>query len=200
MPSVQHVALVEAPFPTVWQFVKTIGNWAPLVTGYQSHEEISESESIWFLKGELGGLTRVAEFKAIVQEWDEAHGRVRFTLEGVNEPVTGEGTFLAEQVPPVGKDVDEVGAVATDMAAKSWRSRLAWFFYRLIFRNSPTARSQAAASGPVRGTGTTRMTFDLSLNGTGMSGRLLNMLITPMLQPVAHELAEGIARRIENDN
>lgn len=57
MPSAEHRTIVNAPFEKVWGFARDMNNWAPLVTGYQSHEELSGSESIWHLKGELGGMT-----------------------------------------------------------------------------------------------------------------------------------------------
>src|SRR5687768_11175427 len=97
MPQAEHKKIIQAPLPEVWEFVRDMDNWAPLVTGYERHEKLSETESFWFLKGELGGLTRIAEFKVHIDEWDES-GRVRFRLQGVNEPVTGNGSFDAVEI------------------------------------------------------------------------------------------------------
>ncbi|MGE0774883.1 MAG: CoxG family protein [Sphingomonadaceae bacterium] len=193
MPSVEHDRIVAAPFSRVWPFVRDMDNWAPLVTGYQRHEKLSDTESVWHLKGELGGLTRIAEFKALVTEWDES-GKVSFTLQGVNEPVTGEGHFVASEL---------TDAMASEPAQAPERqgffgrmiAALARFVYGRIFG----ARDAAAQPSPAQATmGETRIIFTLTLTAGGMAGPVLNMLITPMLKPVAQDLADGIARQIES--
>ena len=47
---------VGAPIEAVWRFTSDMDSWAPLVTGYVSHERLSERESLWTLKGQLGQL------------------------------------------------------------------------------------------------------------------------------------------------
>ena len=37
-------------------FVSDMNNWAPFLTGYQKHEIIDDTDSIWTLKGEVGML------------------------------------------------------------------------------------------------------------------------------------------------
>lgn len=196
MPSVEHERTIAAPFARVWPFVRDMDNWAPLVTGYQRHEKLSDTESVWHLKGELGGLTRVAEFKALVTEWDES-GKVSFKLEGVNEPVTGEGHFIAEEL---------TGDAPTTPAAPTPKQGLfarliaaaARFLYDRIFGGKA---SPAPATAHTKATpGETRIVFTLSLTAGGMAGPILNMLITPMLKPVAQDLADGIAAHIESDS
>lgn len=189
MPSVEHDRLVSAPFSRVWSFVRDMDNWAPLVTGYQQHQKISDNESIWQLKGELGGLSRVAEFKAVVTEWDES-GRVTFTLQGINEPVTGNGTFLAQSL---------TGTAAFAPERQGVLSKLFAGIFRYIFAQIFGSRSSqpTAFAGPTTAP-ETRITFQLSLSAGGMAGPVLNMLITPMLKPVAEDLANGIAHQIES--
>jgi carbon monoxide dehydrogenase subunit G len=191
--------MVAAPFSEVWQFVRDMDNWAPLVTGYQSHDKIDDTESIWFLKGELGGLTRVAEFKAIITEWDES-GRVTFELEGVNEPVTGSGSFLAsaQDMPP-----EEAAGVAEPTSRKrGFFGRLKDGFFRFVFdrifggKGSSEARSDTSPAPATAGQ--TRITFDLTLTAGGMAGVPMNMMIAPMLKPVAEDLAKRIADTIES--
>lgn len=200
MPSVQHARIVTAPFAQVWPFVRDMDNWAPLVTGYQRHEKLSDTESVWHLKGELGGLTRVAEFRAVVTEWDE-DGRVSFTLQGVNEPVTGDGDFLA--APLAGKAAPAAAVAAEPTTRPGFLARLRTAVARLVYdrlfgsRNAPAAFPRPS---PATGAGEeTRITLRLNVNAGGMAGPVLNMLISPMLRPVAEDLANGIAARIERD-
>jgi carbon monoxide dehydrogenase subunit G len=169
MPSANHDRMIAAPFDRVWAFVRDMDNWAPLVTGYQRHEKLSDTESFWFLKGELGGLTRIAEFKVHIDEWDET-GRVRFSLQGVNEPVTGSGSFVAE---PVAGDAPEVPPVQ-----RGFLARLSDALVRRLFEQC-------------------RIGFALTLNAGGGAGMILNMLLTPMMKPVAEDLADRIAGTIE---
>ena len=185
MPSVEHSEFVDAAPSQIWAFVRNMDNWAPFVTGYQRHEKLSESESIWHLKGELGGLTRIAEFKVLIDEWDEG-GKVRFSLRGVNEPVTGSGQFLVSTLsdpsaPPQAAPAD-TGIVA----------RIARWLYSRIFGGKAGGTRHAQLTGPV----TSRIDFLLSLNAGGGAGMILNALITPMLRRVAEDLAGKIANAI----
>jgi len=197
VPSVEHDRIVAAPFSRVWPFVRDMDNWAPLVTGYQRHEKLSDTESVWHLKGELGGLTRVAEFKALVTEWDES-GKVSFTLQGVNEPVTGEGNFVAEAL---GSAAEAPVPAAPEPARPGFFARItqaiARFVYNRIFGAPARSQPSTAPAAPAGGE-ETRIVFQLSLNAGGMAGPVLNMLITPMLKPVAQDLADGIAAHIES--
>ncbi|ATE65474.1 CoxG family protein [Rhizorhabdus dicambivorans] len=188
MPSVEHERIVAAPFSEVWPFVRDMDNWAPRVTGYQRHEKLSDTESIWYLKGELGGLTRVAEFKALVTEWDES-GRVSFTLEGVNEPVVGNGNFIARELT-AGQP-----ALSRQPQTRGLSRLLAWMARHALglLTGKRSSSSVSPQSGAV---GETQLTFRLTIQATGMAGGVLNLLITPMLQPVAEDLANGIADSI----
>jgi carbon monoxide dehydrogenase subunit G len=97
VPEVEYTTEVSAPLSEVWEFAREMDNWAPFLTGYQSHEKLNEDESIWVVKGELGGLTRQAEFKVHVTDWAGPE-RVTFTMEGLEEPVTGGGCFEAQDL------------------------------------------------------------------------------------------------------
>lgn len=92
MPKVDYTAAIEVPRATVWDFVKDINNWAPFAKGYQEHEIVSDRESFWTVKGDIGPLSRVTKFHVIITEWMEGEG-VAFTLKGLNEPITGEGAI-----------------------------------------------------------------------------------------------------------
>lgn len=194
----EHDLLIAAPFDRVWPFVRDMNNWAPLVTGYQRHQKLNDRESIWFLKGELGGVTRIAEFKAVVEEWDE-NGRVAFTLQGINEPVTGKGIFVAEP----SRDANSAGAplVSHPTPAPGVGMRILNMIVRSLFHAIFSGNRQAP-SGPSRPPSRsaqregTRIVFSLTLNASGMAGAVMNMLIAPMLKPVAEHLTSGIASMI----
>src|SRR5215813_438273 len=80
----------------VWEFVRDMNNWAPFLTGYQSHVIESETDSIWTLKGDVGVLSRTVRLKAHVTEWSGPE-RVSFTLLGLDEVVEGGGTLTIEK-------------------------------------------------------------------------------------------------------
>lgn len=191
MPSVEYRRTIAAPFAKVWPFVRDMDNWASLVTGYQRHEKLSDTESIWHLKGELGGLTRVAEFKVLVTEWDE-NGRVIFVLEGINEPVTGEGNFIAEE------QTSEQRVLPHPQGPRGLARLLKWIARQILDKltgkrkPAPSRHTSSLPSVAVE----TQLTFQLTINATGMSGPVLNLLIAPMLEPVAEDLADGIADSI----
>ena len=64
MPQVEYTTTIDLPRETIWEFVKDMDNWAPFLTGYQSHEAIDERDSIWTLKGDVGVLARVVRLKS----------------------------------------------------------------------------------------------------------------------------------------
>ena len=177
MPSAEHSRVVEASLPEVWNFVRDMDHWAPLVIGYQRHEKRSERDSYWVLKGELGGLSRIAEFEVHIDEWDES-GRVAFSLKGVNEPVTGLGSFHA---------------VAIDAAPEPGARRPSTLIGRIVafirwFRRSPPTPNMAGVESLI--------TFKLTLTASGRAGLVLNALLAPMMKPVAEDLANKIAQAI----
>ncbi len=93
MPEVAYTTAMRSPLDAVWAFVSDMNNWAPFLTGYQKHEIIDATDSLWTLKGEVGILSRKVELRAHVTEWVEPQ-RVSFTLTGLNEAVDGGGTLV----------------------------------------------------------------------------------------------------------
>ena len=66
MPEVEYSTKMALSRALVWDFVKDMNNWAPMLTGYQKHEILDEKDSIWTLKGDVGpcpgdGLTVVSD-------------------------------------------------------------------------------------------------------------------------------------------
>src|SRR2546423_6210539 len=98
MPEVEYITSMSLPPETVWDFVKDMNNWAPFLTGYQKHEIVSETDSIWTLKGDVGVLARRVQLKAHVTEWS-GPDRVSFTLTGINEQVDGGGVLRMSDAP-----------------------------------------------------------------------------------------------------
>lgn len=197
MPEVEHTTTVSASLPQVWNFVEDMDNWAPFLTGYQRHEKLSRDDSIWVVKGELGGLTRTAEFKVRVTEWDEP-SRVSFVMEGLQEPVTGSGEFLATtldgaapgaatlQVPPPPR--------SEGLFTRLW-NRLSRWLLRRATRSEDIEPSRPANAGEG---GNTKITFRLNVHAGGATGPVLNLLLGPMLKPVAEDLALKIAKAVDD--
>ena len=92
MPQVNYTATIDIARPDVWEFVKDMNNWAPFAQGYQEHEVINERESVWTVKGEVGPISRLTQFHVKITEGIEGEG-VEFTLDGLNEPITGGGSI-----------------------------------------------------------------------------------------------------------
>ena len=46
MPEVEYTTTLSLSREAVWTFVKDMNNWAPFLTGYQSHQIIDETDSI----------------------------------------------------------------------------------------------------------------------------------------------------------
>ncbi|MBE0595889.1 MAG: SRPBCC family protein [Desulfuromonadales bacterium] len=109
MPKVDYTTSVEIPLDTMWDFIKDFSNWAPMVKGYQTHEEINDKESIWTVRGEFGPFSRLTKFHTTITEWEQRE-RVAFEMRGLNEPVTGYGVVrLAEGEGTSSQILAEVG-------------------------------------------------------------------------------------------
>jgi carbon monoxide dehydrogenase subunit G len=94
MPTVTHTVAVEAPLATTWKFVKEPRNWAELMPGYEGMEELSESDSEWKIRGDVGILTKLVTMQVHVTEWVEM-SHVNFTVVCKEEPLTAEGALVA---------------------------------------------------------------------------------------------------------
>ncbi|MBP2241926.1 carbon monoxide dehydrogenase subunit G [Cytobacillus eiseniae] len=99
MPSFSHQMEVNVPIRAVWAFVSNIDHWAPLVPGYIEHQLISEKESTWCFKSDIGFMKKKIELKVDITSWQEP-SKVTFNLTGLNEKFTGNGYFTVE---PTGK-------------------------------------------------------------------------------------------------
>jgi carbon monoxide dehydrogenase subunit G len=97
MPSGIHQVEVQLPIEEVWDFVKDMDNWAPLVPGYIQHQKLSEHRSTWDFKSDVGIMKKKISLLIDIHEWVEP-SKVTFQLTGINEKFTGNGYFLAERV------------------------------------------------------------------------------------------------------
>jgi len=97
MRKLEETLTAELSREKLWNFVRDINAWAPLVKGYQSHEIINERELFWLIKGEVGSFSRITRFHVHIVEWIEGE-RVAFSLKGVNEPVSSYGRITLRDV------------------------------------------------------------------------------------------------------
>lgn len=206
MPEVEYTTTMQRPIDDVWNFVQDMDNWAPFMTGYQEHEKLNDQESIWTLKGDVGVLARTVKLKANITEWSGPE-RVEFTLDGLNEPVTGGGVLV---MAPFDGNANESAATraaatgpgrVTSGGGSNWLSRLFASFFRILFgwlfrmKHGTVKRAPAATtrSGPG-----SRLTFTLRMEAGGPTGPLVNAMLAPVMLPAAEDLANKIAAHLED--
>ena len=189
MPEVEYATTARLPVATIWEFVNEMDNWAAFVAGYQSHEKQSDKNSTWVLKGDVGMLARTVKFAVHVEEWN-GPSRVSFSLEGLNEPMKGSGTFVLEPY-------EDAALAAPAPPRRRLGARLlesvARFFYRL--RHGRAERAASADAGPAAGT--SRLTFRLRIDPGGPMAPMISALVKPLLQPAAEDLANKILATLE---
>jgi carbon monoxide dehydrogenase subunit G len=184
MPEVTYETTLNLPVATVWDFVKDMNNWAPFLTGYQKHEILSDTDSIWTLKGDVGVLSRVVELKAHVTEWAGPE-RVSFTLVGLNEEVEGGGTLLMSR---------HSGAPSLAPPKLGLFARFVRWLMSLVHGRS--AERALLPPGPPSGEASL-LTFTLRMEAGGAIGPLVNAMLAPALAPAAEDLANKIANHLE---
>lgn len=97
MPQGTHVMDLNVPIQDVWNFVSDMNKWAPLVPGYMNHDIISDKESTWTFKGDIGIMKKKVSLKIDITAWIEP-SKVTFDLTGLNENFAGNGYFEAEVI------------------------------------------------------------------------------------------------------
>lgn len=185
MPEVEYTTTMRLSREVIWDFVKDMNNWAPFLTGYQKHEILDETDSVWTLKGDVGILSRVVKLRAHITEW-VAPDRIAFTLTGLNEKVDGGGVLIME---------DAAASATAEVAAppaprkKPWLGRrfLDWLF-RAMFRrmNGEGPKRLTPAPGAAGGV-ESRLRFTLTMDAGG-----------PAMMPAAEDLANKIAAHLES--
>jgi carbon monoxide dehydrogenase subunit G len=192
MPEVEYSTTAQLPVGTIWEFVEEMDNWAEFVAGYQSHEKESQTDSVWVLKGDVGVLARTVKFRVHVEEWAGPE-KVRFTLEGLNEPMRGSGTFVLAPDEAEGDTLSRDVPAQRDGFLTRLLAAIARFFYKLV--HGSVERAPSADSGP--GAGVSRLTFRLALEPGGPMAPMVSALVKPMLTPAAEDLANKIMATLE---
>ncbi|WP_026575576.1 CoxG family protein [Bacillus sp. UNC438CL73TsuS30] len=97
MPSGMYQVEVNLPINEVWNFVKDMDNWAPLIPGYIQHRKFTNRQSTWEFYSIIGFIKKKISLMVTIKEWISPT-KVTFNLKGVNENFSGEGYFLAEGI------------------------------------------------------------------------------------------------------
>ena len=202
MAEAEYTTTTRVPIDAVWDFVQEMDNWGRFVTGYQKHEKQDETHSTWTLKGNVGVLSRTLTFKVVITEWN-GPGRVAFTLDGVNEPMSGEGTFT---MTTVSSDVGAAVAATPDALPAPVAPRKNLFF-RLLESFWRWVLQLAGGGAPARDAGATRaaaasdsltpLSFRLRLSPGGPMAPMVEAMIRPLLLPAAEDLANRILAQLE---
>lgn len=186
MPEVEYSTTMSLPPEDIWEFVKDMNNWAPFLTGYQKHEVLSETDSMWWLKGDVGILSRTVQLKAHVIEWS-GPAKVAFSLTGMNEEVEGGGELTMARCE------DAPAAAAAPGPRPGFFRRLLARFFRWMYRrqHGPEVKRLPPAKA------VSRLRFVLRMDAGGPTGPLVNALLEPALMPAAEDLANKIAAHLE---
>ena len=169
MPEVRAIRTVDRPLSEIWSYVQDFDNWAPMLRGYQKHEVVDETDSIWTLRGDAGALSRTVNLKVHITEYGQE--RVAFELEGLDEAVEGSGAF----------DMRPHGEAPPPRPRTWWQRFTDWLFGR---------KPQLAAPGAAQ------ITFDFRIEAQGPMAPMINAMLAPWTQQVADDLLESIASEL----
>lgn len=86
---------VSAAIDDVWDFVREIGNWAAQMPGCQSFEVVSEDDSIWTAKVDIGPFSQIVTAHVHVTKWQRPD-EVCFEFQGRSDPFRGSGCYKSE--------------------------------------------------------------------------------------------------------
>ena len=189
MPETEYATTARLPVAAIWEFVSEMDNWAPLLTGYQGHEKVDATTSIWTLKGDVGALQRTVKFEVRITEW-AGPDRVRFELKGLNEQLEGVGEFRLASY-------EDDDAATSETAQPGLLTRLVAAVLRWIhglFRGA-AERGADADAGP--GAGMARLTFRLRVDPGGPMAPMVNAMMKPAMLVAAEDLANRIIGHLE---
>ncbi|MBS4201260.1 SRPBCC family protein [Bacillus sp. FJAT-49732] len=97
MPSGMHQVEVDLPIHKVWDFVKNMDNWAPLISGYIQHRKFTNRQSLWEFYSDIGIIKKKISLMVTIKEWIEPT-KVTFDLKGESGKLSGGGYYLAEAI------------------------------------------------------------------------------------------------------
>ncbi|HVX21686.1 MAG TPA: SRPBCC family protein [Acidimicrobiales bacterium] len=218
MPEVSYTTEIARPADEVWQYVEDFDNWAHLMIGYQKLRIVTDRQSVWTLRGDVGILSREVDVQVDITEWDPLH-RVAFVVQGLTERLEGSGSFLLEEVGGDPGADGAAGPTAGGGPAPAPARRGLFYRFRLAMARSllrrmrrRSARTGGAGTGrpegpaaPARSAPVTtgspavgsRLTFRLAVTPGGPMAPMLEVLMEPMLEPAAEDLALGIRQALE---
>jgi carbon monoxide dehydrogenase subunit G len=198
MPEIAHSVRIAAPVERVWAYVEELPNWAPLMIGFQKLELVDDRRSIWTLRGDVGILSREVDIQADITLWEPMR-RVEFTVAGLTERITGEGSFTLDSA--AGPGAATPAAAARTGLLRRLRTAVVRFMLRRV-TSTPLRRPVAPAvpavpAVPAAGGPGSLLTFHLTVSPGGPMAPMLELLMAPMLEPAAEDLADGIRKALE---
>jgi carbon monoxide dehydrogenase subunit G len=220
MPEVGYATVVDASLERVWTYVENLNNWSHLMVGFQSLDIVTDRQSVWTLRGDVGILSREVKVQVDITEWLPLD-RVDFTVVGITERLDGAGSFVmrrsSDTEAPAGAGAGSSGAaVAVPADRPSLLRRLRFALVRRILKRLGR-KSAGRAASPAHSTATTtgrsnvttvlppstgadeqsRLEFQLRVSPGGPMAPMLELLMAPMLEPAAQDLADGIRKAVE---
>ena len=199
MPEAIHTLRVALPPEAVWDFVKDMNQWAPMLTGYQKHTILSDTKSLWTLKGDVGILSRTVELEVNITEW-AGPDRVRFTLTGLNEAVSGEGQFEIRAIAAAGSAAAAAAPVAAAKPELSWWQKLVEKFARWFLGRQGGGQPALPAAPRAAVTAGSELACTLMMEAGGPTAPLVNAMLEPALIPATEDLAQKIVTHLEKQH
>lgn len=199
MPEAIHTLRVALPPEAVWDFVKDMNQWAPMLTGYQKHTILSDTKSLWTLKGDVGILSRTVELEVNITEW-AGPDRVRFTLTGLNEAVSGEGQFEIRAIAAAGSAAAAAAPVAAAKPELSWWQKLVEKFARWFLGRQGGGQPALPAAPRAAVSAGSELAFTLMMEAGGPTAPLVNAMLEPALIPATEDLAQKIVTHLEKQH
>jgi carbon monoxide dehydrogenase subunit G len=207
MIEIDYTVEIAAPIEEVWAYLWEIPNWAHLMIGYQSVKVVDEQHSVWTLKGDVGVLSREVDLEVVIDEW-EPRKFLDFTVNGLTEQIAGTGTFRigSADPEPSAPAASAPAASAQPEVREPWRLRLrrrwAEFLFRMISRSTGSPRRTentevAEIAAPTEGGPRSRLNFHLEVSPGGPMAPMIELLMSPLLEPAAKDLAIGIRKELE---
>ena len=170
---------MRLPREAVWEFVKDMNNWAPFLTGYQKHEILDETDSIWTLKGDVGHPERASSSCGARHRVERRRERVVVHADRAERGrSTAAATLVMAPRGRRGSAPRRAGAApeAVFFAAHPRRA-LPLPLPAACTARAPVARAPAPGAGGRRRSSSSRLRMDAG----GPTGPLVNAMLAPAL-------------------
>ncbi|MFY1638039.1 SRPBCC family protein [Solwaraspora sp. WMMB335] len=205
---------IDVGVDEVWSFVEVIPNWAHFLVGFQKLELVDDRRSRWTLRGDVGILAREVDLQADITVW-EPRRRAEFTITGLTERITGQGSFELE---PVGAPAVAQRQPVADRPRRPLLRRIRFALVGRLLRwlnrradrqsaDRPADQQAPAASEADRpapgaaadrpATGGSRLRFHLQLTPGGPMAPMVELLMAPMVEPTAEDFLRNIRQALQ---